>query len=49
MCVFRPKLITDSGANRSSIPVETDHRFRAKPISDSGRKLISFVADIGIV
>jgi hypothetical protein len=48
-CVFRPKLITDSGANRSQIPVETDHRFRAKPISDSGGKLISFVAGTGIV
>jgi hypothetical protein len=49
VCVFRPKLITDSGANRSQIPVETDHRFRAKPISDSGGKLISFVAGTGIV
>jgi hypothetical protein len=49
ICVFRPKLITDSGANRSRIPVETDHRFRAKPISDSGGKLISFVAGTGIV
>jgi len=48
-CVFRPKLISDSGANRSPIPVETDHPFRAKLISDSGGKLVSFVAGTGIV
>ena len=48
-CVFRPKLISDSGANQLLIPVETDHRFRAKPIRDSGGKLISFVAGTGIV
>ena len=28
---------SDSGPNRSLIPVETDHRFRPKPITDSGR------------
>ena len=32
-CVFRCKPITDSGANRSLIPVQTDHRFRSKPIT----------------
>lgn len=26
MCVFRPKLDTDSGASRSPVPVEPDHR-----------------------
>ncbi len=32
-CVFRSKPITDSGPNRSLIPVQTDHRFRSKPIT----------------
>jgi hypothetical protein len=33
-CVFRPKSITDSGASRSVIPEEADHRFRSMPIND---------------
>jgi hypothetical protein len=33
-CGFRPKPITDSGACRSPIPVEADHRFRSKPIAE---------------
>jgi hypothetical protein len=32
--VFRPKPITDSGASRSLIPEEADHRFRSMPIND---------------
>src|SRR3972149_4628316 len=27
-CVFRPMAITDSGASRSLIPIDRDHRFR---------------------
>lgn len=34
VCGFRPKPITDSGACRSPIPVEADHRFRSKPIAE---------------
>jgi ribosome biogenesis SPOUT family RNA methylase Rps3 len=30
-CVFRPMSITDSGASRSLIPEEADHRFRVTP------------------
>jgi transposase len=33
-CGYRPKPITDSGACRSPIPVEADHRFRSKPIAE---------------
>jgi hypothetical protein len=33
-CVFRPEPIADSGASRSLIPVEADHRFRSKPIAE---------------
>jgi hypothetical protein len=33
-CVHRPMPITDSGASRSRIPVEADHRFRSKPIAE---------------
>ena len=32
-CGFRGKPITDSGRNRSLIPIQTDHRFRSKPIT----------------
>ena len=32
-CIFQPKPITDSGASRSPIPSEADHRFRPKPIT----------------
>ena len=48
-CVFRSKSITDSGANRSAIPAEPDHRFRGKPISDSGGKPITFGVGTGMV
>ena len=34
-CGFRGKPITDSGRNRSLIPIQTDHRFRSKPITFS--------------
>jgi PAS domain S-box-containing protein len=33
-CGFRPMPITDSGACRSPIPVQGDHRFRSKPIAE---------------
>jgi hypothetical protein len=33
-CVFRSMPIADSGASRSPIPVEGDHRFRSKPIAE---------------
>ena len=33
-CVHRSMPITDSGASRSLIPVEADHRFRSKPIAE---------------
>ena len=33
-CVHRSMPITDSGACRSPIPVEADHRFRSKPIAE---------------
>ena len=35
ICGFRGKPITDSGRNRSLIPIQTDHRFRSKPITFS--------------
>ena len=35
LCGFRGKPITDSGRNRSLIPIQTDHRFRSKPITFS--------------
>ena len=41
-CVFRSKPITDSGATRSPIPAQADHRFRSNPITDSGPKPITF-------
>ena len=41
-CGFRAKPITDSGASRSLIPIQADHRFRTNPISDSGPKPITF-------
>jgi predicted SprT family Zn-dependent metalloprotease len=31
---YRTKPITDSGASRSPIPAEADHRFRSKPIAE---------------
>ena len=34
VCGHRPMPITDSGASRSLIPVEADHRFRSKPIAE---------------
>jgi hypothetical protein len=34
VCGFRPMPITDSGACRSPIPVQGDHRFRSKPIAE---------------
>jgi len=33
-CAFRTKAITDSGACRSPIPTEADHRFRSMPIAE---------------
>ncbi|MCC6192947.1 MAG: hypothetical protein IT518_00640, partial [Burkholderiales bacterium] len=33
-CGIRSMSITDSGASRSLVPVEADHRFRCKPITD---------------
>jgi hypothetical protein len=33
-CGYRSMPITDSGASRSLIPVEADHRFRSKPIAE---------------
>ena len=41
-CVFRCNPITDSGATRSPIPAQADHRFRSNPITDSGPKPITF-------
>ena len=41
-CGFRAKPITDSGASRSLIPIQADHRFRTNPITDSGAKPITF-------
>ena len=41
-CGFRSKPITDSGASRSLIPIQADHRFRTNPITDSGPKPITF-------
>jgi hypothetical protein len=35
-CVFRPMPITDSGACRSPIPADADHRFQRMPITRSG-------------
>jgi len=32
-CVFRPMPITDSGAWRSLIPADADHRFQRMPIT----------------
>ena len=34
VCAYRWKAIADSGARRSPIPVEADHRFRSKPIAE---------------
>ncbi|QRO01362.1 hypothetical protein JRI60_21225 [Archangium violaceum] len=34
-CVHRTIAITDSGASRSPIPEQADHRFRSKPIGDT--------------
>jgi hypothetical protein len=34
VCAFRTKAITDSGACRSPIPTEADHRFRSMPIAE---------------
>jgi hypothetical protein len=36
LCVFRPMPITDSGACRSPIPADADHRFQRMPITRSG-------------
>ena len=33
-CAYRAMPITDSGASRSLIPAEADHRFRSKPIAE---------------
>ena len=33
-CGYRRMPITDSGASRSPIPAEADHRFRSKPIAE---------------
>ncbi len=48
LCEFQPKAITDSGASRSLIPGQAEHRFQRKPITIPAQAdHFSVVAGIG--
>ena len=49
ICVFRPKLDTDSGPKWTAIPAQTGQGFRCNLDTDSGLKLDSFSGSTGIL
>ena len=48
-CGFQSIPITHSSANRSLIPVQTDHLFQSQPITDSSAEPITFAVVTGTV